>query len=146
MTIHNTGTRTAAIAFIAFIGLGLTSGLLGLAWPSMQQQFNLPLDAVNVLYLVNTATYTLAGFYIGRIMARLGSGTALLIGSALLMLCMFGYALAPAWAVIIVVGLLSGLGSGIVDAGLNLYVAAYLSPRAMNWLHASFGLGVTIGP
>ncbi|MCC7451062.1 MAG: MFS transporter, partial [Anaerolineae bacterium] len=42
--------------------------------------------------------------------------------------------------------LLSGLGSGIVDAGLNLYVAAYLSPRAMNWLHASFGLGVTIGP
>lgn len=146
MTITSAGTRTAAIAFVAFVGLGLTSGLLGLAWPSMQQQFSLPLDAVNVLYLVQTATYTLAGFYIGRIMGRLGSGTALLLGAALMTVCMFGIALAPAWGVIVVLGLFSGLGSGIVDAGMNFYVAAYHSARTMNWLHASFGLGVTLGP
>ncbi len=146
MTSHSAETRTAAIAFLAFVGLGLTSGLLGLAWPSMQQQFSLPLDAVNVLYLVQTLTYTLAGFYIGRIMARLGSGTTLLVGAVLMTLCMFGIAVAPAWVVIIGLGLVFGLGSGMIDAGLNLYVATYHSARAMNWLHASFGIGVTVGP
>ena len=146
MTGTSANKQTAGIAFLAFIGLGLTSGLLGLAWPSMQQQFGLALDSVNILYLVQTATYTLASFYIGRLVARLGSGRTLLAGMSLMALCMFGIAISSAWVLVIAFGLVFGLGSGIIDAGLNLYVATYLSPRQMNWLHASFGLGITLGP
>jgi fucose permease len=43
-------------------------------------------------------------------------------------------------------GLVSGLGSGAMDAGLNTYFAANHGPRLMNWLHASFGVGATLGP
>jgi len=41
---------------------------------------------------------------------------------------------------------ISGLGTGAIDAGINTYVAKYHSSRMMQWLHASFGVGITSGP
>ncbi|MCW5852782.1 MAG: MFS transporter [Anaerolineae bacterium] len=146
MTSKNTETTTVLIAFLAFVGLGLSAGLLGVAWPFMQQDFGLALDAVNVLLLVQTLTYTLASFLIGRIMARFGSGMSLVGGMLILALCFFGIALSSAWAWVVLFGLIAGFGSGVIDAGLNMYVTAYHSARAMNWLHASFGIGITLGP
>lgn len=134
------------VAFISFVALGLTSGLLGLAWPSMQKRFGLPIDAVGALYVASTAAYLVVSVAIGRIMARLGSGTTLLLGALLLMLAMFGTAAAPAWGVVVAFSAIGGLGSGVVDAGLNLHVATHHTARQMNWLHASFGIGVTAGP
>lgn len=146
MTTKKTNPQTILIAFLAFIGLGLTGGLLGVAWPFMQKDFNLALDAVNVLLLVQTISYTLASFFIGRIMARFGSGTSLASGMLIMVLCFFGIALSSGWIMVVAFGLIAGFGSGIVDAGLNMYVTAYHSVRDMNWLHASFGIGITIGP
>jgi fucose permease len=40
----------------------------------------------------------------------------------------------------------SGLGAGAIDAGLNTYVAAHFSEGLMQWLHASWGIGVSFGP
>ena len=137
---------TIGIAFICFIGLGMTSGLLGLAWPSMQKQFNLPLDGVTGLILAQTLTYTVASFSIGRVMLRFGSGLTLLVGALLMTLSMFGIATAQVWLLVIGAGLLFGIGSGLIDAALNFYVAAYHSAQQMSWLHASFGVGVTVGP
>ena len=34
----------------------------------------------------------------------------------------------------------------LLDAGLNNYVALYHNARQMNWIHACFGIGVTLGP
>jgi fucose permease len=134
------------IAFLGFIGLGLSAGLLGLAWPSMREQFKLGLDDVNVLFVVQTITYTIASFYIGRIMARLTSGRTLLAGIILATLCLFGTAAAGSWLIVVVFAALSGFGTGLLDAGLNMYIATYHSVRQMNWLHASFGIGITFGP
>jgi fucose permease len=146
MIAKNAKTQTIIIAFLTFIGLGLSAGLLGVAWPYMQSEFNLALDAVNVLMLAQAATYTLASFVIGRLMARLGSGVSLAGGTLILALCMFAIASSATWVLVVVFGLVAGLGSGIMDAGLNMYVTTYHSAREMNWLHASFGVGITIGP
>jgi fucose permease len=43
-------------------------------------------------------------------------------------------------------GLLAGLGAGAIDAGLNTYAATHFSARSVNWLHACYGIGATIGP
>jgi len=59
---------------------------------------------------------------------------------------LLGYGVAPRWSVMVGLGLLAGLGAGAIDAGLNTYAAENFSPRTVNWLHASFGLGSTIGP
>ena len=146
MTAKNTRKQTLFIAFLAFIGLGLSSGLLGVAWPYMQKDFTLSLDAVNVLLLVQTISYTVASFFIGRIMARFGSGVSLAVGMLIMSLCFLGIASSSAWIMVITFGLIAGFGSGIIDAGLNMYVTTYHSVRDMNWLHASFGIGITIGP
>jgi fucose permease len=42
--------------------------------------------------------------------------------------------------------LVSGLGSGAIDAGINAHAAQNFSPRAVNWLHACYGLGAMLGP
>ena len=139
-------SRTILIAYLAFIGLGLSSGLLGVGWPFMQKEFNLALDAVSLLLLVQTIAYTVASFFIGRIMARFGSGMSLTCGMLVLALCLFGTALSSSWILVISFGLIAGFGSGTIDAGLNMYVTAYRSAQEMNWLHASFGIGITIGP
>ncbi len=146
MKSKNAEATTILVGFLAFVGLGLSAGLLGVAWPFMQQDFNLALDAVNALLVVQTITYTLASFLIGRIMARFGSGMSLVGGMLVMMLCLFGISLSSTWVLVVVFGLVSGFGSGVVDAGLNMYLTAYHSARAMNWLHASFGVGITLGP
>jgi fucose permease len=59
---------------------------------------------------------------------------------------LLGHALAPRWEVIVGLGLLSGLGAGAIDTGLNIYAATHFSPRLVNWLHACYGIGATLGP
>src|SRR5579859_5419700 len=119
MNIKSVGTNTVTISFLAFIALGMSSGLLGLAWPSMQKQFGLPLDGVTTYFVLYTVAYTLSSFLIGRMMARFGSGIVLLAGSTLEVLSIFGMASANAWVIIVALAFVSGLGGGIVDAGLN---------------------------
>ena len=41
---------------------------------------------------------------------------------------------------------MGGVGAGAIDASLNTYIAQNHSERMMQWLHASFGVGITIGP
>jgi fucose permease len=59
---------------------------------------------------------------------------------------LFGYSLSPAWWIIVLLGLVTGLGGGVLDAGLNTYFATNHSANLMNWLHACFGIGATLGP
>jgi fucose permease len=139
-------TSTVLIAFMAFVGIGLSAGLLGLAWPAMQKQFGLPVDGVYGIFIPSTITYSLAGFFIGRLMTRFGSGVVLLCGALIMASAKFMIAASPAWVFIIFSSMVLGFGNGLIDAGLNLYIAKYHTPQQMNFLHASFGVGITIGP
>ena len=78
--------------------------------------------------------------------ASLGVGRVLLASCALTGLALAGYTLVPAWGMMVGLGVCAGLGAGAIDAGLNTYVAAHFGEGLMQWLHASFGVGVTLGP
>src|SRR5918997_1485489 len=104
------------LAYFAFISLGLPDGLLGVGWPSISEEFDVPRETVGVLLTVGTVGYLTSSVAAGFTIARLG------------------------------VALVLGLGGGAIDSGLNAYAAAAFGPRHMNWLHAFFGLGVAIGP
>lgn len=135
-----------AIAFASYILLGLPNGLLGVAWPSIRQSFSLSLDALGTLLAAVTVGYIISSFNNGRLIAWRGEVTLLVTSSLLMGAGMLGYVLAPNWWTMVAFGLLLGLGSGTVDAGLNTYVAKHYEARHMNWLHACFGIGVTFGP
>jgi hypothetical protein len=49
-------------------------------------------------------------------------------------------------AVIVACAGVAGLGAGAIDAGVNAFAAARLSPRWTTWLHASYGVGAALGP
>jgi fucose permease len=134
------------LAFTAFISLGMPNGLLGVAWPSMRGDFALPLDAMGVLLMAVTSGYLFSSFFSGQVVTRLGVGGTLAAACFATGGAMLGYTLVPVWGMVLALGVLAGLGGGAIDASLNTYVAANFSEGVMQWLHASFGLGVTLGP
>ncbi|MDG4780457.1 MFS transporter [Micromonospora sp. WMMD961] len=134
------------LAYLAFVSLGLPDGLLGVSWPSMRGDFDVPTEAVGWVLTAGTVGYLTSSVLAGFTLARVGVG-ALLAGSTLLAsLALTGYSVSPVLAVLVGCALLLGLGSGAIDSGLNAYAAGAFGPREMNWLHAFFGLGVAIGP
>lgn len=139
-------TFVAALAFAAFISLGLPDGLLGVSWPSIRGEFALPLDSLGLLVAVITAGYLTASFCSGMVLRVLQIGTVLALSTFAAAFALLGFALTPSWWLMIGLGFVAGLGGGAIDAGLNAYGARHFSPRTLNWLHAFFGLGTTIGP
>jgi fucose permease len=134
------------LAYIAFITLGMPVSLIGVAWPSLRATFGLPLDAVGVLFISSTAGYLVSSFLIAKLISRFGIGALLVSSSLLSAISLIGYTIAPAWIVIIALGALGGFGGGLMDAGLNTYMAAEYNEGQMQWLHASFGAGATLSP
>ena len=49
-------------------------------------------------------------------------------------------------AVMTVGTVLFGFGFGALDTVLNAHAARHFGARDINWMHASYGLGATIGP
>ncbi|MCB1777639.1 MAG: MFS transporter [Candidatus Competibacteraceae bacterium] len=134
------------LAYIAFIALGMPDGLLGVAWPSMRTSFDISLDALGTLLLATVIGYLLSSFSSGYLIARSSVGLVLAASCALTGLGLIGYTLVPAWWMMVLLGVVAGLGAGAIDAGLNTYAATHFSERVMQWLHASYGIGVTLGP
>ncbi len=134
------------LAFIAFISLGLPDGLLGVAWPSMRAEFRQELDALGLLLFTGMIGYISSSFISGMLMARLGVGRLLAASCFLTGAALLGYTISPTWLTVALLGIASGLGAGAIDAGLNTYVAANHGEGLMQWLHASFGVGITAGP
>ncbi len=134
------------LAYAAFIALGMPDGLLGIAWPTMRADFGVPLDALGMLLLASVVGYMTSSFLSGALMARIGVGRLLAISCFLTGTALFGYTLVPMWWMMVLLGVLAGLGAGAIDAGLNTYAAAHFDAGLVQWLHASYGIGITLGP
>jgi len=134
------------LAYIAFIALGMPDGLLGVAWPSIRASFSIPLDAIGMLLTAAVTGYMTSSFLSGPLIARMGVGRVLITSCTLTGVGLIGYTLVPAWWMMVLLGVVAGLGAGAIDAGLNTYVASHFGEGLMQWLHASYGIGVTLGP
>jgi fucose permease len=137
---------TLVLAYAGFVALGLANSLMGVAWPAVRATFGLPIDALGVLLIGNTTGYMIASAGSGRLISRLSIGGVLALSCGVAALSLLGSGSALVWAVLIGLSVTAGLGGGAIDAGLNAYAAVHFSPRAMNWLHACFGVGATLGP
>jgi fucose permease len=134
------------LAGLAFISLGLPDGLLGVAWPSIRAFFGLELDRLGALLILTTVGYVTSSFSSGRLLQRMNLGAVLAASCALTGAGLFGYANAASWSMMLSLGIVLGLGAGAIDAALNTYAAIHLGPRALNWLHACYGVGAATGP
>ncbi|MCW5890986.1 MAG: MFS transporter [bacterium] len=142
--------RAAAVllvlAFLGFAAIGLPDGLLGVAVPSIVGDFGIAPGEIGVLLATFMVGYLVASFASGRLLARFGVGSVLVWSCVLTGASLLGYATAPCWAVMLAWSPLGGLGAGAIDAGINTYAATRHGVRTLNWLHACYGVGVTLGP
>lgn len=134
------------VALLAFVSLGLPDAVLGVAWPSIRRTFDLPLSQLGALLASATVGYLVSAFSSGALVARIGVGALLLWSSVTMVVSLIGYALAPAWPVMVGLGVLAGLGAGAIDAAVNAFAAVRFRPGTVNWLHASYGVGAALGP
>ena len=134
------------LIFVAFIALGMPDGLLGVGWPSIRASFNVPIDALGALLFVSMIGYLTSSFLSGELTRRWGVGRLLIVSCALTGAGLIGYTLVTQWWMMVALGLAAGMGAGGIDSSLNAYVARHYSAGLMQWLHASYGVGITAGP
>lgn len=135
-----------ALAYLAFIGLGLPDPMPGTLWPEIGPAYGLPNAALGLALAGVAAGYVAAGLLAGRFIAWLGIGGVLAASLAATAIAAGIQGLAPPWAVFVALAVLAGLGGGAVDAALNAFAAARFAPRHLNWMHGCWGLGATLGP
>ncbi len=135
-----------ALAYLAFISLGLPDTVLGVAWPSLRHEFGVSQSAMGAVLAAGMTGYFSSGLLAGSLMRKIGVGGLLTASGGCVALALVGYAAAPSWWSFFPVGLIMGLGSGAIDSGLNGYAARNFSVRQLNWLHACWGIGASTGP
>jgi fucose permease len=140
------GGMLLVLAYIGFISLGLPDAITGVAWREIRNRFDQTQGALGFISLALGSGYFLSSFFAGQLTQRLGIGLLLTASSLLVAAAMFGNALALSFEMILVCVVIWGLGSGAIDAGLNHYAASHFSARHVNWLHACYSLGATLGP
>lgn len=134
------------IAYLGFVSLSLPDVVIGVAWPSLRDEFGRAQSGLGTILLCFGAGYLVSSLLAGGLIRRLGIGRLLTLSTAAVSAALLIYALTPLWFGVLGGALLLGLGSGAIDTGLNAYGARHFSPRQMNWLHASWGLGAMLGP
>ncbi len=112
----------------------------------MRSSFGLPLNALGSLLLLFTTGYLLSSLLSGWLLMRINVGVLLSFSCLATSISLFGYALAPNWWILVAFGLLSGLGAGAIDTGLNTYIANFHNAQTSNWVHACYGVATTSGP
>lgn len=134
------------LIYAAFITLGIPDAMFGVAWPTLRAGFGVPIDAMGMAMVFGLGGYLLSSFLCGRLLARFSINGLEAFSCALAGCALTGDCLVPAWGWFVLISFALGLGAGGIDAGLNTYVAAQFGPRQMHWLHACYGVGVTVGP
>jgi fucose permease len=134
------------LACLSYLGVALPSSPLGLLWPSIRLSFGEPIGALGVLLAFGVTASVISSAATARILATLRVGVVLAIGTMLTALALAAEAAAPALWVFGVGMVVFGLGFGLIDSALNAHAASQFGARDINWMHASYGLGATIGP
>ena len=134
------------IAYLGFISLGLPDAAHGVNWPFVRQSLFVPIGWLGFVIAAGSVGYLLSSFCVGQLLERWGIAWLLILSSLLVSLGLFGFAISQQFYIFCLFATLIGLGSGGIDAGLNAYAAENFSAKHMNWLHAAFGVGATLGP
>lgn len=131
---------------MAFVSLGLPDTVLGVAWPSMRRTFDVALDRLGGVLFGAAFGYQVSSFVSGPLARRFGIGGVLVGSSALVTLSALGFAAAPAFLPLLVASFVLGTGGGAIDACVNAFAARHFPPGRVAWLHASYGVGASLGP
>lgn len=136
-----------ALAFYAFVSIGIAEGGLGVLLPSILETYHLTPATVTVLFISQVTGYAIAAATSSLLSSYLGLARSLLLASISLTSALSIYAFTTHWWVMVAAGLLLGLGAGLIDAGINTFIANdQRNANLLGMLHAFYGVGALLGP
>lgn len=134
------------LSCLAYVGVALSGSTLGLLWPSMRLSLHQPVGALGLVLFAGVLTSIVAGAVTGRLLPRTGAGPLVTGAASVIAAALAAEATAPAFWVIVAGSAVYGLGFGSLNTALNGYAAGSFSARDVNWMHAAYGVGATLGP
>ena len=135
-----------SLSCLTYLGVALPGSTLGMLWPSMRLSIHEPVGALGIILVAGVAASVASSTITGRILSRVPVGSLLAAGAALVAAALAAEAAAPALWLIVIGSAVFSTGFGMINSSLNAYAAARFGPRDINWMHASYGLGATLGP
>lgn len=135
-----------AIIYICFISLGLPDSLLGAAWPTIYQDFNVPVSYAGIISITISGTTIISSLLSDKLTKKFTPGLVTSVSIVMTSFALLGFSISNSFWLLLVFAVPYGLGAGGVDACLNNYVALHYKSKHMSWLHAMWGLGATISP
>jgi fucose permease len=142
-------TRDLVVAsFAAFFLIGWTGLLVPSLIRQVQAQYGQTDGGMGLAYLLTSVLYVGGTMAVGILARRVARPRVLGAGPGLMATGLVVAAVAPAWPVFLLGYAFAGLGSGIVDAGVNALVMDLYPGRAamLNRLHLFFALGALAAP
>ena len=135
-----------AIIYLSFISLGLPDALLGSAWPTMYQQFDVPVSYAGIISMIIAIGTIVSSLQSDRMTRRFGTAKVTAFSVATTAIALLGFSISSSFWMLFVWAIPYGLGAGGVDASINNYVALHYSSKHMSWLHCMWGVGASVGP
>ena len=135
-----------AIIYVSFISLGLPDSLLGSVWPTVYQEFQVPISYAGIVSMIIALGTIISSLQSDRLTRALGTGKVTAISVAMTAMALFGFSWSTSFWMLCLWAIPYGLGAGSVDASLNNYVALHYESHHMSWLHCFWGVGATLGP
>ena len=132
------------LACLAYLGVALPGSTLGLLWPSMRLSLGAPVGALGIVLAPGIAASVIASAVTDRV--RMHTGPLIAAATLLIALALAAEAAAPSLWVLVAGTVLFGTGFGGLDTALNAHASRHFGARDINWMHASYGLGATLGP
>ena len=135
-----------AIIYLAFISLGLPDAVFGGSWPTMYQEFGVPVSYAGIVTVIISIGTIVSSLLSDRMTYKWGTGKVTALSVAMTAFALFGFSMSHSFIELCLWSIPYGLGAGGVDASLNNYVAVHYSSRVMSWLHCMWGVGAMTGP
>ena len=134
------------IIFVSYISLGIPDSLFGAAWPAIYGEMSLPVSYANFITVIHATGTIVSSLSSAAVIKRLGTAKVTFLSALMTSFALLAFALSDnmLWLCLSAVPL--GLGAGSIDTALNNYVAINYNATQMSFLHASYGVGVTISP
>lgn len=135
-----------SLIYLAFISLGLPDSLLGAAWPTMQEAYQVPISYMGIISMTISGGTICSSLLSERLTNRFGTKYVTVFSVFLTAVALFGFSLSGSFWLLCIWAVPYGLGAGAIDAALNNYVAVHYTSRHISWLHCFWGVGTIISP
>lgn len=139
-------TLLVIIIFATYVGLGIPDSLFGTAWPAIYTQLDLPISYSNFVTGLMYIGTIVSSLLSARLTKKLGTPLVVAISTAFTAVALFGFSVSQNMIMLCLFSIPLGLGAGGIDNVLNTYVALNYTATHVNFLHCSYGVGVTLSP